>query len=69
MVVLRNQEMVTDTLESFSEVLNACFSDTKVYKGEDLLYDRIVTLRIKGILVQIRDNNLYGRVVVYTEEY
>ncbi|KAM0048637.1 putative RNA recognition motif domain, nucleotide-binding alpha-beta plait domain superfamily [Helianthus debilis subsp. tardiflorus] len=67
---LGNPGIVREIMSNHSELLSNIFSRFHVWNGEDLPLDRVATLRITGVPVQLRDNstfdrigNLFGRVV------
>ncbi|KAJ0808895.1 hypothetical protein HanPI659440_Chr01g0008521 [Helianthus annuus] len=70
LVTLGNPRIVNEVMANKSDCLASVFSQFKVWKGEDIPLDRIVTLRITGVPVHLRDNvlfdqigGLFGRVV------
>ncbi|KAJ0626074.1 putative RNA recognition motif domain, nucleotide-binding alpha-beta plait domain superfamily [Helianthus annuus] len=70
LVTLGNPRIVNEVMANKSDCLVSVFSQFKVWKGEDIPLDRIVTLRITGVPVHLRDNvlfdqigGLFGRVV------
>ncbi|KAJ0557124.1 putative RNA recognition motif domain, nucleotide-binding alpha-beta plait domain superfamily [Helianthus annuus] len=54
--------MVEEVMSNKSEVLSDVFSHYKVWEGEDLPTDRVVSLRISGIPVHLRDNSIYEQI-------
>ncbi|KAJ0483181.1 hypothetical protein HanIR_Chr13g0662091 [Helianthus annuus] len=70
LITLGDPGRVREVMSSNTESLSKAFSSFNVWKGEDLPSDRIVSLRISGVPVHLRDSSvfdqiggLFGRVV------
>ncbi|KAM0047199.1 hypothetical protein Hdeb2414_s0009g00325641 [Helianthus debilis subsp. tardiflorus] len=59
LLTLGNRGLVRDVMTIFSEVLSDVFSYYNVWKGEELPSDRVVSVRISGVPVHLRDNSVY----------
>ncbi|KAJ0800366.1 putative RNA recognition motif domain, nucleotide-binding alpha-beta plait domain superfamily [Helianthus annuus] len=62
LLTLGNPGLVEEAMANHSGFLANVFNHFYVWKGEDLLLDRVVSLRITGIPVHLRDSSLYDQI-------
>ncbi|KAL9992418.1 putative RNA recognition motif domain, nucleotide-binding alpha-beta plait domain superfamily [Helianthus debilis subsp. tardiflorus] len=62
LLTLGDSGKVKDVMTNYTEVLANAFSQYNVWKGEDLPKERIVSLRISGLPIQLRDNTVFDQI-------
>ncbi|KAF5754385.1 putative RNA-directed DNA polymerase [Helianthus annuus] len=62
LLTLGNSGRVKDVMTNYTEGLANAFSQYNVWKGEDLSKERIVSLRISGLPIQLRDNTVFDQI-------
>ncbi|KAJ0727756.1 putative RNA-directed DNA polymerase [Helianthus annuus] len=62
LLTLGNPEIVKDIMSNHSDCLSNVFSRFHVWNGEDLPMERVVSLRITGVPVHLRDNSLFDQI-------
>ncbi|KAJ0780355.1 putative nucleotide-binding alpha-beta plait domain superfamily, RNA-binding domain superfamily [Helianthus annuus] len=62
LLTLGNPGIVREIISNHSELLSNTFSRFHVWNGEDLPMEQVVTLRITGVPVHLRENSLFDRI-------
>ncbi|MFS7977744.1 hypothetical protein Hanom_Chr10g00907601 [Helianthus anomalus] len=62
MIVLRDRREVEMFLNTSVELIRDCFTKATLWKGDDIVFDRVVKVRISGVPFRLRDNDLYDRI-------
>ncbi|KAJ0714174.1 putative RNA recognition motif domain, nucleotide-binding alpha-beta plait domain superfamily [Helianthus annuus] len=62
LLTLGNPELVREVMANFSAVLSDVFSAFNVWRGDEIPADRVVSLRIAGVPVHLRDNSVYDMI-------
>ncbi|KAM0027520.1 putative RNA recognition motif domain, nucleotide-binding alpha-beta plait domain superfamily [Helianthus debilis subsp. tardiflorus] len=62
LLTLGSPERVKEVMSDKSESLSKAFSSFNVWKGEDLPSERIVSIRISGVPVHLRDSTVYDQI-------